>query len=207
MGAACVQAAPAVNATEIVVPAESGGLKISIAPTERNEEERVIRLRRGVPQINVVLQNTSDKPMLIHGDSSLSGGFSLMLEVTALDGRVLDAPVQVKRTFMGIVGKLPQPDIIEAGGVLVREVQLNLPDKESDPTNQFGGKDVPIAGYRYSGFPFPPYPRLYGSRIVTMRAVFNSNEPKADGRGAGKPVWTGAIASPTESYRVFWGAD
>ena len=200
---AAVQAAP-VAVAEASVSAESNGLKISIAPTERNRNEQLIVLRRSDAHINVALQNTSAHPILVHQDWSARGGFSLMLEITAINGRVLETPIEVERFLIGFAGKMGSPDVIEAGGVLVREVRLNLPKKAGGPTNPNTGNDLARFGQGDSIFPFPQF---NDSHVVTMRAVFSNDDAKSDDSEIERPVWTGKIASPLASYRVQWGAD
>ncbi len=92
LGTAVVQAAPVakpVAAPVVAEPlAEKDGLKVSIG-------EANLELRQGDPHISVVLQNSSSKPINVFQEWNSWGAYNLTLEITSVDGRVLDKPLVV----------------------------------------------------------------------------------------------------------------
>lgn len=231
VGAASIQAAPTV-APDTALPAESSGLKISISPTvARDESELGIILHRGDPHLNIVLQNTSDKPIWIFNDGNSLGYNKLALQVTAIDGDTLDKPLEIKCAIRSWMANFITTDVIEAGQVIVREMRFNLPPEVFAPKPPVSTSDssmdaklslhspdhvpnsrlsFPTANFGmnsnvYFGFPFPS---PNDSRTLTIRALFSNDIAKFDeGDKKLESVWTGNIASPLKDYRVFWGAD
>lgn len=230
MGVACVQAAPVV-APDAALPAESSGLKISISPTFTSDNsDSSIALHHNDPHINVVLQNTSDKPIRVYQDWNSWGYYNLTLQITSVDGKKLDKPLNIGRGPGMWLANTASTDIIEAGQAMVREVRLNLPPEVFAPKPQFSEQDtdaksplsfhspnsrfsfsIPKFGLSfgansniYFGFPFPPPDN---SRTLTVRALFSNDDAKGTGGKDTKQIWTGNIASPLKDYRVFWDAD
>ena len=204
MGAACSQAAPVV-APDAALPAESNGLKVSIAPTSTNDNSDLsIALHRGDPHLNVVLQNTSDKPIRVYQDWNSWGYSNLTLQVTAIDGKTLDKPLKIERGPGIWFANIASTDVINAGETIVREVRLNLPPEIFDATKP-ATVDNSVTRLRlYFGFPFPPPDNF---RTLTIRALFSNDDAKGDVGKNAKQVWTGQIASPLKDYRVYWDAD
>ena len=180
LGAGAAQAAP-VAAPVVAEPlAEKDGLKVSIGSIE---------LRPSDPHINVVLQNTSSKPIIIYDDWNSYGFWNLALEITSIDGKILDKPLFVQRTrHMAWSRNGPTTESISPGAAIVREVRLHLPDQKLRPHGQF-----------YWDFPFPSESSF---REVSMRAVFAND----DNQSGGGKVWTGRIASPWKDYKLYWEA-
>ncbi len=203
-GAASVQAAPVIT-PNASLPAESNGLKISISPTFAGDELNLsISLHRSDPHLNIVLQNTSDKPIRVYQDWNSWGYFNLTLQITAVDGKALDKPLNIGRGPGVWFANVPTTDFIGAGQAVVREVHLNLPAEIFDSKKPASDKKSGVNWRRYFGFPFPP---ADNSRTLTMRAMFNNSDNKGTGGKDAGEVWTGAVASPSESYRFFWGDD
>jgi len=171
---------------------EKDGLKVSIGSIE---------LRPSDPHINVVLQNTSDKPINIFNDGNSWGFNNLTLEVREVDGKVLTAPLLVARDYVPWRGNVLSFQTIESGEAIVREVRLQVPQNALDSTAPITGAGEPLRRGFYGNFPAP----IRGSRSrITMRAVFGDSESITY---EGKKAWTGAIASPFKGYNVYWDAD
>ncbi len=153
-GAASIQAAPVI-APDAALPAESNGLKVSIAPTSTNDNSDLsIALHRGDPHINVVLQNTSDKPIRVYQNWNSWGYYNLTLQVTAIDGKTLDKPLEIERGLGAFFANAPTTDIIEANNTIVREVKLYLPPEIFAPKIPVPTKNSGIYSRLWVGFHF-----------------------------------------------------
>ncbi len=167
---------------------EKDGLKVSISASREGEfGAGSIRLRGSDPHINVVLQNTSSKPIRVFEEGNSWGYSSLTLEITKVDDKVLDKPLIVSREQMVWLANPRSSEVIAPDEVLVREISLRSSDT---PFNQGGYKNFPLS---LKG----------GSSRVTMRVVFTSKDSQSD-QGE---TWTGRIASPLKDYTVFWRAN
>lgn len=184
LGVGAAQAAP-VAAPVVAEPlAEKDGLKVSIGSIE---------LRPNDPHINVVLQNTSAKPINVYAEWNSWGYDNLTLQITKLDGKVLDEPLIINKGLMVWLRNGPTTEAIAPGEAIVREVRLHLPDQQSSIRN----------GQYYWEFPFPPQS---ASRQISMRAVFENDQNVTFGQEK-NPVWTGRVASPFKEYDIFWDAN
>lgn len=179
----------------VALPAELGGLKISIAPTFRRPDSSAIELHKGDPHINVVLQNVGDKPISLYEEWNSWGAFNLSLEISAIDGKPLEKPLVISKGMMVWLANLASTETLNVGAVAVREVRFHLPRQILDPTAPATNENMIAFGPFYADFPFPP---ANDSRTLTMRAVFRNADAKT------KPVWSGQIASPLTQYRFFW---
>lgn len=187
----------AAQAAAVVEPlAEKDGLKVSIG-------ENNIELRRSDPHISVVLQNTSSKPMNVFQEWNSWGAYNLTLEVTSIDGKVLDNPLVVGKGGMIWKANIPSAETIAPGDVLVREVRLQVSKHLLDPSVPETADDLNPRGPFYWGFPVP---KVDERRRVTMRAMFANDDPHSDTGMERRVVWTGRIASPFKDYTVCWGA-
>ena len=224
-GATSIQAAP-VASPIATLPAERNGLKISIAPTSTNHDSDLsIALHRGDPHLNVVLQNTSKEPIHIFQEWNSWGYQNLTLQITAVDGKTLDKPLEIKGGPRMWVANTASTDVIEVGQTMVREVRFALPPDvvtpqitapstesglsfESPEIRVIPRPSFPKLDYsgRYFGFPFS---QSDSSRSLTIRAVFSNADNLGEWKGtkAKSLVWTGQIASPLKNYRFFWDAD
>ncbi len=177
------QAAPAgisVGAPDIPI-AEKDGLKVSIGSIE---------LRPNDPHINVVLQNTSAKPINLFSEGNSWGYNNLTFEITKVDGKVLDKPLIVARDYVPWRANMLSYQVIDPGEAIVREVRLQVPETNGVIRRNF-----------YGNFPFPSQ----GTQSqITMRAVFGNDDSNSY---KGKKHWTGRIASPFKSYNIFLGAN
>jgi len=184
LGAAVVQAAPVAKPVAVPVvaelPMEQNGLKIALVGLDFD-------FRADDPHINVALKNISAKPIRVFSEGNSSGYSSLTLEISAVDGKVLDRPLIVARKPKRWLANSRSSQTIQLGRVLLR-------------TMHFQTRDRSAAFFDYKNFPLPfkGHPRR-----VTMRAVFVNGYPMA---GAG-PAWTGRVASPWKDYTVWWDAD
>ena len=199
--------APAQSAPEVAksgaptaLASKQSGLKISIAPTFRRPDDFSIELHQGDPHINIVLQNVSDKPLSIYEEWNSWGAYNLHLEINAIDGKTLPKPLVVSKGMMGWRANFPSTEMLDVGGVAVREVRLHLPKQIFAPKAPLTAEDLNSRGPFYFNFPFPP---ADNSRTLTMRAVFEN--AKTDGSAKLTPVWTGKVTSPWTQYRFFWG--
>lgn len=185
LGTIVVQAAPVVKPVVAPVVAEplveKDGLKVSIGSIE---------LRASDPHINVVLQNTLAKPINVYAEWNSWGYDNLTLQITKLDGKVLDEPLIINKGLMAWSRNGPTTEGIAPGEAIVREVRLDSPDQQSPIRN----------GPFYLGFPLPPQG---ASRQISMRAVFENEQNVTLGQEK-KLVWTGRIASPFKDYDVRW---
>jgi hypothetical protein len=187
------QAAPK-SPVVIETPVENNGLKVSIsAPYKLNE--RLLTLQSN-PHINVLLQNTSSKPINVFEAWNGWGFNNLTLEVTKIDGKVLDAPLTITKGRLSLTENYPSTETIGPGETLVREVLLYVPPKIWNPASQ--EPDSIPNGSLYLEFPFP----VRGARRqITLKALFEIQE---ESQGEKLNVWTGKIASPPLDYQVFW---
>lgn len=198
---------PDKSSDPVALPAQLGGLKVSIAPTYRNPNSPTIELHKGDPHINIVLQNVGDKPLSLYEEWNSWGAYNLTLEISAIDGKTLDEPLVISKGTMIWFANSPTTEMLEPGGVAVREVRLHLPKQIFDSTAPITKKqelaEKPLMGPLYGDFPFPP---IDNSRALTLRAVFENSNPRNDGLQNAKSVWTGKIASPITPYRFSWNA-
>ena len=197
-----MQAAPVaepVAATLVAEPlAEKDGLKISIPPISHG---RYVGLRQSDPHINVVLQNTSSKPINIFEEWNSWGYNNLRLEITKVDGKVLDKPLVVRKGMMAWGANFSSAETLAPGDALVREVRLQVSKHSLDSSIPETTADLNSYGALYWGFPVP---LKGGQRLITMRAVFANNDSVSDTGMEKKVVWTGQIASPFKDYALVW---
>ena len=188
----------AVNAAPVAAPvvaepvAEKDGLKVSIGSIE---------LRSNDPHINVVLQNTSAKPINLFSEGNSGGYNNLTLEITKVDGKVLDKPLIVARDYVPWRANMLSYQVIDPGEAIVREVRLQVPKQVLDPSAPATDSERTLRRDFYGNFPAP----TQGSqRQITMRSVFANDDSN---NYEGKKHWTGRIASPLKDYTVFWRAN
>lgn len=198
------QAPKAPDTTEPV--AEKGGLKISISVSSDDDHgDHAILLRPSDPHINVVLQNTSPKPINIFQERDLRAVYNLILKITKVDDKVLDRPLIVpmgmipRRSWNGSVASI---ETLAPGETRVREVRLHVPAQIFDPAAPVTSSDLNPRSPFYERFPLP---EKEGSRSVTMSAVFANDNSNGHTGVEKKSVWTGKIESAPTDYRVFWG--
>ena len=189
----------ALETTEQV--SEKDGLKVSISATYIQNDVRAIDLQQSNTHINVLLQNTSSKPINIYQVWNSWGYDNLRLKITKVDGKVLNTPLIVSKGPMDWSENFPSTDTIGPGEVIVREARLHIPTQIRNPASPSTDSDLIEQGPSYWHFPLPD---MVSRRQVTMSAVFMNNE--ATGR-RGEKVWTGRIVSLPTNYQVFWGAD
>ncbi|BCM93695.1 hypothetical protein IAD21_05586 [Abditibacteriota bacterium] len=169
---------------------EMDGLKISISPTAKGNGGNAIKLLPKDPQINVVLQNTSSKPLNIFEEWNSWGAYNLTLKVTKIDGKVLQKPLIISNLQTAWLKNFDSVETIQPAKAITREVHLQVPTESLNPRRLYGK------------FPFP---KEGHSSQITMSAVFANDDPKSDTSREKKVVWTGKIASPPTNYRVYWG--
>ena len=155
-------------------------------------------MHKGDPHINIVLQNFSDKPLSLYEEWNSWGAYNLHLEISAIDGKTLKNPLIISKGMMRWGANFPSSETLDAGGVAVREVRFHLPRQVFEPTAPLTAEDLNPRGPFYLDFPFPTADNW---RTLTMRAVFENDNAKADT----ETVWTGKIASPWSQYRFYWG--
>lgn len=201
------QAAPAVVAktaeplAEIAPLSAQNGLKVSISATSQSGNQMpTIALHHGDPHINVVLQNTSSKPIQIFQEWNSWGYYNLILEISAIDSKTMGVPLRIGRGAGVWFANVPSSDIIGPGEAIVREARLWVPPETLTPTT----KPTNVFGPFFANFPLPTSTT---PRQITMRAVFsNSNDRSGSGSSGYKGVvWTGRIASAFQTYIVRWG--
>ena len=184
---------------------EKNGLKVSISATYRGDNgDNTIELRPSAPHINVVLQNTSSKPINIFEEWNSWGYDNLTLKITKVDGKFLDKPLIVSKGVMAWSANFSSAETLSPGEVRVREARLQVPAQIFIPTAPLTTFDLNARGPFYWEFPFPPKD---DSRQVTMSAVFANDDAVSDTGMKKKVVWTGEIASPPTDYRIYWGSD
>lgn len=171
---------------------QKDGLQVSIGNIE---------LRPSDPHINVVLQNTSDRPINIFNEENSWGFLNLSLEITVVDNKILAEPLIVSREQRVWRGNVFSFQTIAPGEAIVREMRLPALEQSLDSTAPATSKKVSFPPVFYEDFPVPTQ---HKRRQITMRAVFANDDSISDG---GKTAWTGHIASPFKDYNVFWDAD
>ena len=180
---------------------EPPALTVSVAAPKVNGK-RVVDLSTADPHIDVVIRNTSRRPLELFGEDNSAGYDNLHLELLARDGRTLPEPIIVNRSISVWYHNVMQTVTLEPGEIMVREVHFT--------------KDEPMQGPPYRNFP----PMKPGDQHkIRLRAVFEvrtqrfqmrfhrrnaiSVMPLAAGvtRTAQAEVWTGRVISATEDYQ------
>ena len=211
------QAPKAPDATES--SAEKNGLKISISPTSNDKDDNVIVFRPRIPYINVVLQNTSAKPLNIFDEWNSFGAYNLTLKITKVDGKILDEPIIVARDKIPWFSNSASFETIDPGKDVTRSIHLYMALLGPMAPDEYLGPKVPGRDSRYflifhKHFPLPDKD---SERHLTISAVFENKRPTsylsmkdghmADIEGETTPMWTGKIESPPTDYRIYWGSD
>lgn len=174
LGTAVVQAAPVAEPVAAAVVAEAvaeqNGLRVSLSSHRREfRGDNEIGLGTSNPGLTVVLQNTTSEPISVLDEWNSWGNYCLTLEISKVNGRVLEKPLVVRRTEATWFSNAPFVEVIDANEAVARSVPLSLPyeviKNSTVPVSQSNRR----GNSSYYGFPFPnssaPIP-------ITMRGIF-----------------------------------
>ncbi len=203
LGTAVVQAAPVaepVAAPVVAEPiAEHNGLRVSISSHRKGfSADNKIGLGTSNPNISVVLQNTTSELINVPDEWNSWGNYCLTLEISKVNGRVLEKPLVVRRTEGTWFANGRFVEVIDANEAIARSIPLFVPDEvirsSTVQVSQVRGRSNSL----YYGFPFP---NSSAPVSLTMRVVFSNDFPEAS---KDKSSWNGKIASPWKDYLVSW---
>jgi len=174
-------------APDLVIKDSAQGLALAILPSEfmpgadsKAPAQRVIRFHSRPRHFNVVLRNTSRRPLRLWGEENSWGFYNLRLEITGLDGKV-QKPISVERGQVGWGGNGPRFVVLPPGEMLVREIELALTAEDGTITS---------TARSYYNFPFPADLTERQIQLAVYYTVLPSDASKTNG------VWTGMIATP-----------
>lgn len=143
---------------------------------------RVVQFRSRPLRLNVLLRNTSDRPLRLWEEGNSWGFENLKLDVLALDGKTLPKPIRVVRTAAGWGANGPTFSELPPGESLIREVLLEGPSK-----------GVPSV-WTYFNFPLPNNSEY---RAIRLRAVYDIPKEAAAEK---LKILTGQITSEPQDY-------
>lgn len=201
LGIAVVQAAPVAEPVAAPVVAEplveKDGLKVSISairPITYNADDKkayVLDFVDTYRYINVVLQNTSTKPIYVPGEGNSDGWNAITLEISKVNGIPVGPPVIVGRPYVPWRANALSLEAIAPGEALVRQVRFVVPDTQE--TTGVLGRSL----YR-------KFPRINENGNITMRVVYSSDRKFELPQSQGKRLsaWVGRIASTFQEYTV-----
>jgi len=156
---------------------------------------RILHMSVASPRLHVAIRNTSAQPLRIWEEDSSWGSGNLSLEITAIGGSYLAAPIKVVRNVTVWYSNAFTSSLLPPDEMIMRELTLEVP---AAPTAKRFEPRWP-----YKGFPFAEIQA--GSnwtgmpKSVTMRAIF---EIRPDAQSAHEGVWTGKVTSPECTYAL-----